>query len=287
VLLQTSEPEPCFLSTPPPPPPLSPPPTRYTLAHSGAFECRGLVGTSSGSRLLYRCINGKWTLFQVSLAAAAQPTLCIASSRPHPFALADMTPFVRIAAPFGHVTCGATSWRTTTAAATAARAWCAAAPHRATCHPRPAPSQTACAITPTPSTNPVKRRPLSSQTPHLSTTATSDACVQPCCQLCPQPLRLRQLRPRPSPSRRVCATTRLLDSSARQRLDSSAPRIRIAVWRAVRRHFALRAITTPRNSRSFQTGRLAPVNPARPACTLRFRRLHGRATAICIHSSIH
>ena len=73
VLLQTQS----FQSLPVPPPPPIPPPSRpcpwtipckratnvvYTLAHSGAFECRGIAGTSSSSRLLYKCTDGAWGL---------------------------------------------------------------------------------------------------------------------------------------------------------------------------------------------------------------------------------
>ena len=75
VLLQTQS----FQSLPVPAPPPIPPPGRpcpwtlpckratdvvYTLAHSGAFECRGIVGGSSSSRLLYKCRDGEWMLQQ-------------------------------------------------------------------------------------------------------------------------------------------------------------------------------------------------------------------------------
>jgi hypothetical protein len=37
----------------------------YTMAHSGAYECRGTVGTSAGSSRMYKCVDGSWILHQV------------------------------------------------------------------------------------------------------------------------------------------------------------------------------------------------------------------------------
>jgi hypothetical protein len=41
---------------------------RYTLAHSGAYECRGIPGTSASSRFMFKCVNGNWTLHEVPAA---------------------------------------------------------------------------------------------------------------------------------------------------------------------------------------------------------------------------